>query len=241
MLEGNSRLAAYRALVSKEPLKWDLVKCTLLPADIDESLIFALLGRYHVNGKKNWAPYEQAGFLYRRFHKHSVPLQTLAKEIGMSTKEVNRLIEVYGFMEDNGENTIDRWSYYYEYLRSNKIRKARAQHPDLDNIIVAKIKSEEIAKAVDVRDQLPIICSTPKVLSKFINNSVNFEKAYDSAVLAGGENTTLNQIKRFRELIIRADTEAGLLEGEPRIQKNAVYELRKISDRLKHLLIKLDA
>ena len=240
VLEGNSRLAAYRALVSKEPLKWDLVKCTLLPADIDESLIFALLGRYHVNGKKNWAPYEQAGFLYRRFHKHSVPLQTLAKEIGMSTKEVNRLIEVYGFMEDNGENTIDRWSYYYEYLRSNKIRKARAQHPDLDNIIVAKIKSEEIAKAVDVRDQLPIICSTPKVLSKFINNSVNFEKAYDSAVLAGGENTTLNQIKRFRELITRADTEAGLLEGEPRIQKNAVYELRKISDRLKHLLIKLD-
>ena len=54
------------------PLKWNLVKCTLLPADIDESLIFALLGRYHVNGKKNWAPYEQAGFFYRRFHKHSV-------------------------------------------------------------------------------------------------------------------------------------------------------------------------
>src|ERR1700728_153760 len=78
VLEGNSRLAAYRALVAKEPLKWNLVKCTLLPADIDESLIFALLGRYHVNGKKNWAPYEQAGFLYRRFHKHSVPLQTLA-------------------------------------------------------------------------------------------------------------------------------------------------------------------
>ena len=117
-------------------------------------------------------------------------------------------------MEDNGENNIDRWSYYYEYLRSNKIRKARAQHPDLDNIIVAKIKSEEIAKAADVRDQLPVICSTPKVLSKFINNSVNFEKAYDSAVSAGGENTTLNQIKQFRELITRADTEAGLLAVE---------------------------
>lgn len=54
--------------------------------------------------------------------------------------------------------------------------------------------------------------------------------------MAGGENTTLNQIKRFRELITRADTETGLLEGEPRIQKNAIYELCKISDRLKHLL-----
>jgi len=135
-------------------------------------------------------------------------------------------------MEDKGDNNVDRWSYYYEYLKSKKIGKARAQYPDLDDIIVAKIESEEIAKAVDVRDQLPVICSTPKVLSKFVNNSVNFEKAYDSAVSAGGDNTTLNQIKRFRELITRADTEEGLLESEVRIQKNAVYELRKISDRL---------
>jgi hypothetical protein len=240
VLEGNSRLAAYRALVSKEPLKWNLVKCTLLPSDIDESLIFALLGRYHVNGKKNWAPYEQAGFLYRRFHKHSIPLQALAKEIGMSTKEISRLIEVYAFMVDNAENHTERWSYYYEYLRSNKIRKARAQNPAFDSLIVEKIKSQEIEKAVDVRDQLPIICSTPKVLSKFINKTIDFEKAYDNAVSAGGDNSTLNQIKRFRELITKAETEEGLIEGEAKIRKAAIYELRKISDRLKHLLPKLD-
>jgi hypothetical protein len=217
------------------------VKCTLLPADIDESLIFALLGRYHVNGKKNWAPYEQAGFLYRRFHKHSVPLQTLAKEAGSSVKEVNRLIEVYAFMEANGENNIDRWSYYYEYLRSNTIRKARTQYPELDTVVVAKIKSEEIAKAVDLRDQLPTICSAPKVLAKFVKDSANFTKAYDSAVSAGGENTTLNQIKRFRQLITKPDIEAALLDGEVRIQKNAIFELQKISTRLKALLVKLQA
>jgi hypothetical protein len=241
VLEGNSRLAAYRALAAKEPLKWNLVKCTLLPADIDESLIFSLLGRYHVNGKKNWAPYEQAGFLYRRFHKHNVSPQTLAKEAGSSVKEVNRLIEVYGFMEEHGENTIDRWSYYYEYLRSNTIRKARAKHPELDNIVVSKIKSDEIAKAVDLRDQLPTICATPKVLTKFVRDSGDFAKAYSSAISAGGDNTTLNQIKRFRELITKAETESGLLEGEPRVQKAAVFELRKINDRLKALLIKLQA
>ena len=119
------------------------MKCTLLPADIDESLIFALLGRYHINGKKNWAPYEQAGFLYRRFHKHNVPPQTLAKEAGSSVKEVNRLIEVYGFMEDHGENTIDRWSYYYEYLRSNTIRKARLKHAELDTTTTVRTRSGE--------------------------------------------------------------------------------------------------
>ena len=54
-------------------------------------------------------------------------------------------------------------------------------------------------------------------------------------------NTTLNQIKRFRQLITKPDIEAGLLEEELRIQKNAVFELRKISDRLKALFIKLQA
>jgi hypothetical protein len=42
-------------------------------------------------------------------------------------------------------------------------------------------------------------------------------------------------------LITKAETESGLLEGEPRVQKAAVFELRKINDRLKALLIKLQA
>jgi hypothetical protein len=239
VLEGNSRLAAYRALVAKEPLKWNLVKCTLLPADISESLVFGLLGQYHLKGKKDWAPYEQAGFLYRRFHKHSVDPHTLAKEIGLSVRQVNRLIEVYSFMVEHGENGLDRWSYYDEYLRSNKIRKARAQHPELDTVVISKIRSKEIAKAVDLRDHLPTICTSPKVLSKFINQTSAFDKAYDSAVSAGGENVNLNQIKRFRQTVCKPETEAGLLGSDTKAQKAAAFELRKIADRIKHLLIKL--
>jgi ParB-like nuclease domain len=239
VLEGNSRLAAYRALVAKEPLKWNLVKCTLLPADIPESLVFGLLGQYHLKGKKDWAPYEQAGFLYRRFHKHNADPHALAREIGMSVREVNRLIEVYSFMIQHGENDVDRWSYYDEYLRSNKIRKARVQHPELDSMIVDKIRSKEIAKAVDVRDQLPTICTSPKVLNKFVNETVTFDEAYESAVSAGGENGKLNQIKRFRETICKPETETRLLSSDMKAQKAAKYELRKIGDRIKHLLIKL--
>src|SRR5438094_512565 len=40
VLEGNSRLAAYRHLAAKDPLKWNKVRCTVLPADIDEKLVF---------------------------------------------------------------------------------------------------------------------------------------------------------------------------------------------------------
>ena len=56
VLEGNSRLAACRWLYENDkanaPL-WGKVKCTLLPADIPEPLIFAILGQYHIRGKKD--------------------------------------------------------------------------------------------------------------------------------------------------------------------------------------------
>tara|TARA_R110002124_G_scaffold144122_13_gene309043 strand:- start:11319 stop:11759 length:441 start_codon:yes stop_codon:yes gene_type:complete len=44
VLEGNSRLAAYRFLFSQDPIRWSHVKCTVLPADIPQALVFALLG-----------------------------------------------------------------------------------------------------------------------------------------------------------------------------------------------------
>ena len=55
VLEGNSRLAAYRLLCRIDPIKWGMVKCTILPADIDDASIFALLGQYHIVGG-SWKP-----------------------------------------------------------------------------------------------------------------------------------------------------------------------------------------
>src|SRR5262249_34871434 len=95
VLEGNSRLAAYRALAKGDPITWAKMKCMLLPSDISESLVFALLGQYHIKGRKDWAPYEQAGFLYRRHKKQNVDVQTLARELGQSLKTVKHLIETY--------------------------------------------------------------------------------------------------------------------------------------------------
>ena len=66
VLEGNSRLAAYRFLARNDPIQWGMIKATLLPEDIGTDLIFRLLAQYHIVGKKDWAPYEQAGVFWRR-------------------------------------------------------------------------------------------------------------------------------------------------------------------------------
>jgi hypothetical protein len=241
VLEGNSRLAAYRQLAKNDPLKWGMVKCTILPHDIDDSLVFALLGQLHIKGKKDWVPYEQAGFLYRRFKRHNANLKALATEIGMSSKRVKHLVDVYEFMIEHSENDVSRWSYYDEYLRSTKIKRAREKHPELDQIIVEKVRTEEIPRAVDLRDELPVICTSPRALAKFVAKTNDFGTAYDAAVAQGGDSSHLNTTKRFREWVTRNEVEERLLEYEGKVRASLTFELQKIESRVHHLLKRIQA
>ena len=62
VLEGNSRLAAYRLLAEKDPVKWQKVRANILPEEISENEIFTLLGQYHLVGRKDWNIFEQAAY-----------------------------------------------------------------------------------------------------------------------------------------------------------------------------------
>lgn len=237
VLEGNSRLAAYRWLYKNhDPILWAKVKCTLLPPDTPERLVFALLGQYHIKGKKDWVPFEQAGFLYRRFREHKDDIPTVASELSIGAREARQLIEVYEFMIEHGETTRERWSYYYEYLRSRAIKKARDMYPDFDNLIVSKVRSGEISRAVDVRDSLPTICSgPPKNLKRFADGKITFEKAHDEAVDAGGENDEYRRIHKFRQWIAQASTEDDLVSAPAHIRDKIEYELHQLEKPLKRL------
>lgn len=234
VVEGNSRLAACRYLAKQDPLRWARIKCTVLPAGIDHSLVFALLGQYHIKGKKDWKPYEQAGFLYRRFHGDNIDLKSLATDIGLSSRRVKHLIDVYQFMLDNYETAIDRWSFYDEYLKSSKIRKARNNYPGFDKLIVRKIREEEIPKAVDLRDHLPVICLAPKVLKKFANCTLDFEDSYDAACAGGGDSAALKKLEAFRKWIVSGKADE-LFRPKGEARSKIRFELSKIDTRVRAL------
>lgn len=232
VLEGNSRLAAYRVLYRIDPIKWAKIKCRLLPEDIDERLIFALLGQYHIKGKKDWAPFEQAGFLYRRSTTHNLDPAQLAREIGLSKRKVEHLIATYQFMLDHKESDTARWSYYDEYLKSRIIRKARLNQPGFDDLVVEKIKSGEIAKAVDVRNRLPVICSAPKVLKKFAKRAYDFEDAHEQAVDAGGDSAPYRRLATFRQWIAKPEVARTLGRTQGQTRKKIEFELDKLARRI---------
>ena len=239
VLEGNSRLAAYRHLVTLDPIKWGLIKVRLLPEDMDEKLILALLGQYHLKGKTAWPPFEKAGFLYRRHKNHDIPVEQLALEVGESRQKVAHMVSVYQFMIDNGQDEKARWSYYDEYLKSRFIKKVRNE--DFDRLVVEKINSGEIARAVDVRDKLTVICKAPRPLGRFRAGQYGFEEAYDWAVEAGADSTPYAKLAKFRNWLATEDTEQALRRTGGQTRQKVEYELKKLGPIVETLLKRLSA
>jgi hypothetical protein len=232
VLEGNSRLAAYRYLAKNEPIKWGMVKCTVLPSDVSESLVFALLGQFHIKGKKDWAPFEQAGFLYRRYKQHNADLKALALEINISAKKIKHLIDTYEFMISHGEADINTWSYYDEYLKSIKVQHVRKLFPELDKVIVQQVRSGSIERAMDLRDQLPVICTAPgAALQKLVSGDWTFEKAYKHAYRCGGDSVPLKKLMAFRKWVTRKSTRETMAESDGQMRAKLRFEMGKIAKR----------
>jgi hypothetical protein len=241
VIEGNSRLAAYRALASQDPIKWGKIKCKLLPKNIDEDKIFSLLGEYHIIGKQDWAPYEQAGYLYRRFNNHGTDPHKMAESLGLSTQKVNNLIEVYDFMVTNNDNNPNKWSYYEEYLKKNIVKKARKTYSSLDTLIVKKIKSGEIERAVDLRDNLPkILRAGKKVVQSFLNESKDFTECYEKALDSGVDEDCYQKMKNFRNWVVEDEVLEKISDMSNEIKKKSIFEMNKIKQRIDYILNKID-
>ena len=239
VLEGNSRLAAYHELSRNDAIKWGKAKVRLLPSDISEKLVFALLGEYHIIGRKDWAPYEQAGYLYRRNINHGVSAHSMASEMGLPVRTVNHLIHTYKFMVEHEETSVSRWSYYDEYLKSNKVKKARQTTPELDEIVVGKIKSGEIPAAVDVRNKLAKLLDMAKVGPEptkiLVSGDNTFDRAFESAQDRGVDNMWLRRFKRFREELQVSEFLADLKRMSPEQQDKCLFEVGKIRSSIERI------
>lgn len=229
VLEGNSRLAACRALAAGDPLTWGHVKVKLLPSNLDENLIFALLGEYHIIGKKDWAPFEQAGYLFRRHIQHGISTASMAAEMGLTKARIDHLIAVYRFMQDHKETDVTRWSYYDEYLKSRHIAAARAALPALDKVVTTKVKKREIARAADIRDKLAKVAKAGgKELTKFVEGKDTLDEAYETAVESGVNNVQFQRLNKFRKRILEDDFWTELESMLPKQRAKCKFELKRI-------------
>lgn len=237
VLEGNRRLAAIRWLAEIEPIKWGYVPVVLLPKNLSESQVFALLGQYHIKGKKEWAPYEQAGFVYRRNKEHGIPVPKLGEELGVSARRVKQLVDAYMFMIASNDPDQRHWSYYEEYIKSNKIKTLRSKYEGFDEEVVAQIKSGVIDRAADIRDKLPILVSAPaKVVKKFVSRELSLDEAVERIEEAGNTDKIYKRLHNLRTWLSDPDTKKHIRNAEGELKNKVKYEIGKIDSSVRMLL-----
>ena len=235
VVEGNSRLAAYRLLTVENAIKWALVKCVLLPEEVNDSAIASLLGQLHLKGKKDWSPYEQASFLYRRHHNEKVSIKALETEFNLKEKSIKHRIAVIDFMIKHKDNNTARWSHYDEFLKNRKFRQACEEHADFEDTVVEQIKTGDL-KAVEVRDKLKVICNTKseKPIKNFISGC-SLDDAVKSAKSLGGDHNGLQRLRRFRLWIVESERKHEIREAAHNIKAEMGHELRTIKARVEKL------
>jgi len=242
VLEGNSRLAAYRLLAKREPMKWGKVKCTVLPETIDDSLISALLSQLHLKGKREWPPYEQAGHIHRRHERDKVSLPDLKIETGLPLGAITKTIEAYRLMIKYKDERRERWSYYLELVKSKIIGRSRKENPGFDALIVKKIDKGEIKTAQELRDRLPIICKgSKKTLKKFVTGKATFEEAFEEAQDGGADNKNFTRLEGFRKWLAQSATQDHLVSARGPARKRVEFEVRHLSKAVASLQKKVDA
>ena len=234
VVEGNCRLAAYRMLVVKDPIKWGLIRAYVLPDDTDDNAIFILLGQYHIIGRKDWNPFEQAGYLYRRQQESKKPIDAIAEELGLKSSEVKKFLSVYTTMVDNNDLSAYKWSHYLELSKiENKIKKREKTIPDLDftDFLKKQIKENEIENAQDFRKIGTILTTEGKVAKKAIvdykEGKCNLEDACERVDSTGKTDCLYKKSQSFRDMIVDADIEQEIAQNE-----QLKYTLRKIYKKL---------
>ncbi|MBA1336181.1 MAG: hypothetical protein HPY66_2140 [Firmicutes bacterium] len=240
VLEGNSRLAAYRLLARKDPSKWKDVKCSVLSEDITDDDIFTLLGQYHLIGRKDWSKFEQAAYVFRKKNSSKLDNDILAKSVGLSTGTVEQYLRVYTFMRDNDDLRPDRWSYYDEYLKNRGIKKYRDTNPKIDETFVSQVKTGEIKQAVDVRDLLGTVAkgtdkTAKRLMNEIIEGKTSIYDAHERFEATGKTGGAYTKVKKFRETFTDDDFQKKI-KTEAATTKDIAFELKKIKQAVEKLL-----
>ncbi len=234
VLEGNSRLAAYRLLNRDDPVQWGKIKCKVLPSDIDDSAIFALLGQYHIIGRKDWDPFEQANYLYRRLQQTKLPIDYMADELGISRQKANSMVKVIEFMIEHNDLNKRHWSHYEEYLKNAAIKKYRETDPDIDDTISNQIKNENV-QATDMRKLGEIAKvgdkQSKKIMKKIATGEVDLISGYEEIQDSGKLDDIIKKLKTFRNTI-SDDSFEKQIKSSSETYQNAQFEIEKIIKRL---------
>lgn len=238
VLEGNSRLAAYRLLVREEPIKWATIRAVVLPSTVTADQIFSLLGTMHIIGKTPWSPFEQAAYLQKRITTSRKKIDAIADELGLTRAAAHKYISTYELMVQNDDLVREKWSYYYELVKNGAIQKADENYPQLaiKETVLERIKDDKFSDAREIRKVGKIVGSESEVTDEAINGFLNETMTLDEAVeLVESDSKIANLTAKIRNFNIAVANESRTIR-ENMSDMSLSTELKKLLTQLKTLM-----
>ena len=223
VIEGNSRLAAYRKLSedTSGDDSWARIPC-LVVSKLTDNQQARLLAQTHLTGKTDWSPYAKALFCFRWVVEQKRDLSSLHALSGIRPAEINKDVSIIQFMRDNNDNKLSHFSYYNVLVRNRAISTAITEDTALKDILLPQIKAEAFT-AQEMRQRLPTVIAKPRILRKFQNGDIHLEEAYDRAKISGAE-------QRLKK--IRGDIDDIELEDLASLQ---YHEVKAIEQVVRHI------
>lgn len=236
VIEGNSRLAAYRKLNNDEPDNetWNKIRCQVVTELTDDQQT-RILGQVHLHGKTDWSPYAKALYCYRWVVEDKKKTSELSKIAGFSKQEINKYVSIIKLMSQNNELKNSRYSYYNVLVQNRKISTKINEDSGLKKVLFQKIKTQEFT-AQELRDKLPTIINKPKILRKFQNKKIKLDEAYDRAKISGAEQ----KLKKIRLGLndIENDDILSLERPEANAMKYEIGQIQKSLNRVSGMVEK---
>ena len=249
VVEGNTRLCAFRRLHKKYPEdpRWKFIKSRILQDDVTDEELFYILGTFHIKGKTEWDAYEKAAYIYKMIKVLKKNPEDVAKQLGKQRKTVDAMLKAYEAMSkkylinsDNVEIITDtrdelkKYSYFEAFFLQKDLDSRVKEAPAFLDEFVQWVKEDKFKKAQDVRE-LPKILGNKKACKAFYESDV--EEAFDEAMHVLYENKPekvhrfYKKVREFRDLI--EETEIQKVKGEIDENKNKKDELQRCYKILK--------
>ena len=183
VIEGNSRLAAYRLLHQEtNDERWAEIDCVTVSSltDIQQA---AYLSQVHVKGKTKWSAYEKANFAFIQKRKRN-SFRSMAQQFGEAETTLRTRVKVIELMRKHADNERSNFSYYDVIVRKPEI-VAAMQRQDVSNWLLDRIKKREKQfTAQQMRQQLPAVLGKPKVRKRLVSGRLTLEEAYQQATIS---------------------------------------------------------
>jgi len=205
VLEGNSRLCAYRFLHKKATTKdekemWAKIRSRIIPDETADEVIFTILGTWHIKGKAEWRTFEKAAYIYRMYKDYRKNTKEISIMVKQKETEVENMIATYETMLEKGITETKeqkKFSAIFEITKNREMKKIKSADPNLFDKCIDAVKNDRFEKAEQVR-HLPKVIKDKSAKKLFFEEGENFQDALDVAKSRHPEHkdSFYNQIKK---------------------------------------------